>query len=258
MNLESQGNHSGIYRPGMPGIASPYIYAPSVGLVDILDCKDVDPEQVFLHCRKVLETMMKAAPRNGTQKSASMILCRKTDPILSMPPDALYEMLPVLFDDPLKAMKFLRMYTFMQDSGLRYYVSTDFNDAVETVQKFPDIGAIASLKLYHPSKWFINLPQEERLRKLLQKGVIEDTLGEYIEPMLDRVKECDEKPKVVIYGPNDSIKYTNQYDSLRAAMLEERAFRTVEKMFGKHPAIELRRDKHMKNVVQLLVGYCSN
>ncbi|MBD3313625.1 hypothetical protein GF345_04240 [Candidatus Woesearchaeota archaeon] len=207
-------------------------------------------EQAWNHCRKVLDSMRRDR-RNGSEESVSMLLGRKHDPYLGMPPDALYDMIPVVFNDPLKAMKFLRIYALLHNSPFSYNVSTDLDDAVKAAGFFPPKAVIA-FKLYEAAEWFRQMPQEERLKMMLQKGVVAKTLPDVIEPLLENA-EKNEAP-VIVYGPRDDTRYMNSYDSLRAAMIEENIFRAVQKGYGDHPNMKLRRDKDMRKAVEMLQG----
>lgn len=219
---------------------------------DISFDSNVEDAKALEYCMKVIETMM-TMPKNGCQKSVSMLLGRKQDPYLGMPPEALYEVFPVLFDDTMKAMKFLRLYSYLHHSPFTYNVSTGFNEAVNDIRYFAPL-AVVVFKLYDASRWFKELPPEERMKKLLQKGVVESTLIGIMEPMLLELEKEGKDAKVVIYGPNEAAKYTTTYDALRAAMIEEGIFKKLEQMFGKHPQIMLRRDRHINNAVELLKG----
>jgi hypothetical protein len=108
-----------------------------------------------------------------------------------------------------------------------------------------------AFKLYEPSDWFSELPQEERYLRILQKGVVKQTLAEVMEPLLSTMEKCDHKPKIIIWGPNPNGNYKG-YDALRAAFVERKVFDQLRKLYGTHPQIELREDKHIRNAVQLL------
>lgn len=215
---------------------------------------NVEDAKALEYCMRVVETMARSK-RNGCQKSVSLLLGRRHDPYLGMPADALYEIFPVLFNDlgAMRAMRFLRVYSMLHSSGLAFNVSTDFSEASKDLSYFPP-SAFVAFKLYQPSRWFIDLPQKEREKRLLQKGVVEKTLAQVMEPMLAELERGCKDAKVVVYGPNDSAKYLTRYDALRAAMIEEGIFKTLQKIYGKHPQLILRRDKHIGNVVKLFGG----
>ncbi|MFO8016306.1 MAG: hypothetical protein R6U32_04325 [Candidatus Woesearchaeota archaeon] len=213
---------------------------------------EADSRVMMEHCMKVLEQMRGKPRGNGgdnTPGKVSMLLGRREDQYLGMPPDALYSVFPALFQDPMKARKFLRLYSTLYNSGIDYHVSTEFDELRTALDHF-NYAAIGAMKLYQPSRWFIELPEEERVQKLLSKGAIEKSLPDVIEPML---AECEGKgTRLIVYGPDENRRHMSSYDSLRAAMIENRIFNAIENRYGRHPNLILRRDKSIQSMVEFL------
>lgn len=245
-----------IVLPGVIGLEDVLPLLEYEAFAEIERLSEWDKDRAFEHCMKVIETMIKE-PANGHSKVASMLLGRKSDTYLSLPPEALREVFPVLFYEILKdsgkAMKFLRTYSLLHNAGIICDVTTSFKELQEDIKRFPP-AAMGALKLFQYHDWFTGLPEEERRRMILHKDIIKQTLVDVMDPILAELEKQGKESRIIIYGPNDMARYRG-YDSFRA-IVERQIFERLQKKYGKHPQIELRTDKSMNNAVEMLKRAC--
>src|SRR3989344_1699584 len=200
---------------GLENIANGGITVP--GIVEINDIlpligqdvfSDSDQNKAFEHCMKVIETMITES-KNGSQRIVSMLLGRKADSYLQLPPEALREVFPVLFyevlKDTSKTMKFLRTYVLLHNSGLVCNVSTSFEEIKTEIGCYP-AAAISILKLHEYSDWFNKLPMEERKRRILEKNAVRETLADAMEPILSELEKQGKESRKIVYGHSETTK----------------------------------------------------
>lgn len=220
---------------------------------DFAKLSGMDKEKVVEHCLKVIDNMIDQ-PVNGHSKMVSVLLGRGSDSYLQLPPVALREVFPVLFYeffkcDVVKTMRFMRDYLLLHNSGIMYDISTSFDGLAGCVKGYSP-AAIGALKLHEYHDWFKILPKEEKKRMILNKGIIKQTIVDVMEPILAEVEKKDKGTKIIIYGPREAAKYAG-YDAFRA-IIEGQTFGRLEKKYGKHPQLDLRTDKSLSNVVEMM------
>lgn len=214
-----------------------------------------DKEKVFEHCMKVIDMMDQEL--NGHVKKAKTLMNRPADTYFSLLPPELKEVFPILYYeifkcDIRKTMSFIKTYSLFRGSGIRYDVSITFDGFKEGIVYGPD--AIAALKLYQYHDWFMKLSPEEKKRRILQKGIMKETILDVMEPMLAELEKYGREPKIVIYGPREFENYKGR--DLFRAMVEKKIFDRLAKKYGKHEQVDLRTDRNIENLVEAVRRNC--
>ncbi|MBU0535713.1 MAG: hypothetical protein KKE20_02015 [Nanoarchaeota archaeon] len=189
--------------------------------------------------------------------SVSLVLARRFDNYLAVPPAELQYLIPNLVPDPVQASGLVRKMiahsSIIQEKtkeyGLNLILLNNFG-FVNSLDRFHP-GAIAFFKLYDPRPDYLSIPQNQRRPMMSVAKAVDTSLVQLLPGLIHTLDEYGYQTKIYIFEtePNPGM---NTDDHFRMLLIESPLMKQLRKIYSKHPRVEFVTGKDLKRGVEVL------